>query len=202
MIDALLTEIDNFSIPNLCWRGKHEVIGGTSVEAAAQHIYSKIAMGECVTFFNINARCEEHSQPCRKCSSAQVLSNQKTSMCKIAKSISETIYLETIMPDQLYEIQYEVLMRHDKILNKMYPLDQAQARYSSACFQVHKMILGKIAKRYLGAVIKINMIFNKEFVDGKIQLLPKKQFDALPLEKPTAFMRLNIAFNEDSPSTP
>ena len=54
IIDALFTEIENFSIPNLCWRGKSEVIGGISVEAAAQHIYSNIAMGECVTFFNIN----------------------------------------------------------------------------------------------------------------------------------------------------
>ena len=119
ILDVLLTEMDNSTVPNLCCRGKEEVIGGSSVEIAAQHMYSRIAMGECVTFLDIDARCDEHSQPCRKCLSARVLSNQKPSMGKIAKSISENISLETVIPDKLYGIQYEVFMRHDRVLNKM-----------------------------------------------------------------------------------
>ena len=151
---------------------------------------------------DINARCAEHSQPCRKCSSAHVLSNQKPSMGKIPKSISDNIYLEPIIPNQLYEIRYNVLMRHDNILDKMYPLAEAQYRYSSACCQVKKIILGKVSKGHLEAIKKIDSVLNRERVDGKIELLTKKKFDVISSQKPMAFTPLNILFNPDSLSTP
>ena len=138
ILDVLLTEMDNSTVPNLCWRGREETIGATFIEMAAQQLYSRIAMGECITFLNIDAKCDEHSQPCRKCASARVLSNQKPSMGSIAKSISENISLDTIVSEKLFEIKYEVLMRHEKVLNKMYPVSQAQTRLSSSCSQVHR----------------------------------------------------------------
>ena len=64
ILDGLFTEIGSQSIPNLCWRGEPDFIGAISVETAAERIYSTIAKGECVTFLDINTRCEEHSQQC------------------------------------------------------------------------------------------------------------------------------------------
>ena len=91
------------------------------------------------------------------------------------------------MENPLYEIRYNVLMRHDGILDKMYPLSEAQHRYSSACSQVRKMIQGKVGKGHLQAIKKIDTVWNKERVDGKIEVLAKEQFDIISTQKPTAF---------------
>ena len=111
----------------------------------------------------------------------------KIVMGKIAKTISDNIYLEPIIPGELFEIRYRVIMHHDNILNKMYPLGQAQQRYNNTICQVKKMILGKIAKGHLQAIKKIDSVWNQELIEGKIRLLTKESFDVISLEKPTAF---------------
>ena len=100
------------------------------------------------------------------------------------------------------EIQYEVILKRPEILHSMYPLEEAMERYKTARKQTAGMIKGKIKKGYRKSIEAVNDILRKELNEGKIEKIPFDEFIETSKTKPTAFTRLNLAFNEDSLSSP
>ena len=105
--------------PTLCLRNVISdniySIGGFD---ATEIIYNNIVRGECHSFLNLDARCSEQSQSLRNCTSARILLNEKSSMASITKMIANNIKAESLGCDT-YEVRYDVIMRHDDVLNKM-----------------------------------------------------------------------------------
>ena len=132
-----------------------------------EYIYENVVKGEAWNFLNLDARCAEHSQPCRKCTSAQVLLNQKPSMRAIALLITDNITAGNLGCNIL-EVSYNVLMRHEGVLSKMYPPKEATSRLNSDIRQTSKMIQGKCNKGHLESIKKVNLILNQELLEGKI----------------------------------
>ena len=52
------------------------------------------------------------------------------------------------------------------------------------------------------AIEAVNGILRKELIEGKIEKLPMDEFQRIAEVEPTAFTRLNLAFNPDSLSSP
>ena len=67
--------------------------------------------------------------------------------------------------------------------------------------QTKGMIHNKIKRGQLSTTHALNEILRKELNEGKIKVLEMDEFKRMSMNEPTAFTRLNLAFNPDSLST-
>ena len=150
---------------------------------------------------NLSLLCQEHNKPCRLCASSKILWNKKLIHGAIAHRIEENIQAVPCGMDT-YELQYQVLMKRDGILKKLYPTEEAIGRLETAERQTAGMIRQKSKKGQLWEIEAVNEIFKKELNVGTVEVLTVDEFKRRAENEPTAFTRLNLAFNPDSLSTP
>ena len=208
IIDRILSEIVKTNMNNICFKlpVKHSNLGALissfglsrskSIEQGALLVYQAILRGECEAFLNIQARCVEHSQPCRQCCSASILVTEKPGLGILAKEISNNLKAHEISKDRLYQLQYDVVFRDKDVLLKMYPPCKALSRFKTACGQVASMIRSKVKKGNLNDILRISKIWEQEVLEGKVKLLPFNQFKELAKLNPTGFTRLNLALGQ------
>ena len=98
-----------------------------------------MVLGETANYMNLPVMCHEHSAPCHMCSSSRILWNEKPVHGAIAQRIAENNQAIPCGPETL-EIQYEVIMKRDVILKRMYPTEQGLIRLNAAKKQIASMI--------------------------------------------------------------
>ena len=94
---------------------------------------------------NLSLLCQEHNKPFRMCASSKILWNEKPIHDAIAQMIAENIQAVPCGMDT-YEIQYQVLMKRDGILEKLYLTEEAIDRMQAAERQTAAMIRQKIKR--------------------------------------------------------
>ena len=121
---------------------KEVSIGAISNE---ERVYQVIIAGEMRDFMNLDIRCLDHDAPCQKYTSFSVLWDNKPAHGMIATRIANNIQAFKVGPN-IHELRYNVLMKRENILRKIYQHEQAMDRLHSATRQTASMIRGKIKK--------------------------------------------------------
>ena len=107
----------------------------------ADEIHKDVIRGELFKFMKLEARCAEHSQPCRKWSakSTSYETGGKKNW-KTIELIKNKMHKKQIHKD-LYQIVYEVQFRNPDILKILYPLESNQKRYEAAVQKTKTMYM-------------------------------------------------------------
>ena len=102
--------------------------------------------------------------------------------------------------EDLYQISYEVQFRNPNILEILYPIATNQRRYEAAIQKTRAMYM-RNWKKAPWAVRKAEETFLEELEEGKIRVVPEKEFLKAMETEHVNFSANNLVFNMDSSST-
>ena len=153
-------------------------------------VHKEVIKGELYKFMTLNARCSEHSQPCRKCAAKMTLyetggkKNWKTIELIKKKMCRQRIH------ENLYQTCYEVQFLNPNILEILYPIESNQRRYEAAIQKTRAMYAGNW-KKAPWAVKKAEETFVEELLKGRIIIVPEEEFNE-------AMKKENINFSNNN----